>query len=64
MDGMQASLQEDLHEVVEFSILASPAHPFDPMEKAMKDLGGRTLSNTEHIHKGWTLIKEIPYPQN
>jgi Ca2+-transporting ATPase len=30
------------------------------MEKAMKELGGRTLSNTEHIHKDWKLLREYP----
>jgi Ca2+-transporting ATPase len=54
------SLPESVHQVVEFSILASPTDPFDPMEKAMKELGGRTLANTEHIHKDWTLIREYP----
>ncbi len=60
VDGKQVSLPEGLHEIVEFSILASPNDPFDPMEKAMKDLGGRTLANTEHIHKDWTLVREYP----
>ncbi len=54
------SLPEPLHQIVEYSILASPADPFDPMEKAMKELGGRTLSNTEHIHRDWTLLREYP----
>ena len=56
----QATLPEDLHEVVEYSILASPVDPFDPMEKAMKELGGRTLAHTEHLHKDWTLLREYP----
>ena len=56
----QVALPEKFHEVVEFSILASPEDPFDPMEKAMKELGGRTLINTEHIHKDWTLVREYP----
>src|SRR5512135_63740 len=51
VDGDQVALPENLHEVVEFSILASPPDPFDPMEKAMKDLGARTLAHTEHIHR-------------
>jgi len=54
------SLPESLHEVVEYSVLASPTDPFDPMEKAMRDLGGRALSNTEHIHRDWTLVREYP----
>ena len=60
VDGKQLILPENLHEVVEYSILATPLDPFDPMEKAMKELGGRTLMNTEHIHKDWTLVKEYP----
>jgi Ca2+-transporting ATPase len=54
------SLPERMHPIIEFSILASPSDPFDPMEKAMKELGGRTLANTEHIHKDWKLIREYP----
>ncbi len=60
VDNQQRSLPEKLHEVVEYSILASPDDPFDPMEKAMKELGGRTLAGTEHIHADWILVKEYP----
>ena len=56
----QASLAESLHEVVEYSILASPTDPFDPMEKAIKELGMRTLQNTEHLHANWSLLREYP----
>jgi P-type Ca2+ transporter type 2C len=56
----QAVLPENLHEIVEYSLLASPADPFDPMEKAMKELGTRTLMNTEHLHQNWTLLREYP----
>jgi Ca2+-transporting ATPase len=60
VESQQLALPERLHEVVEYSLLASPTDPFDPMEKAMKELGGRTLLNTEHLHKDWTLLKEYP----
>jgi len=53
-------LPEDFHEVVEYSILASPVDPFDPMEKAMKELGERVLIKTEHLHSSWTLQREYP----
>jgi Ca2+-transporting ATPase len=56
----EAALAEELHEVVEYSILASPSDPFDPMEKAMKELGARTLLNTEHLHENWTFLREYP----
>ncbi len=60
VDNKQLLLPEHLHEVVEYSILASPPDPFDPMEKAMKELGGRTLAHTDHLHKNWTLEREYP----
>ncbi|MBS4016375.1 MAG: cation-translocating P-type ATPase [Candidatus Latescibacteria bacterium] len=60
----QSSLPEDLHTIVEASILASPADPFDPMEKAMKELGIRTLNNTEHLHYDWQLLREYPLLEN
>ncbi|MCX6053521.1 MAG: cation-translocating P-type ATPase [Chloroflexi bacterium] len=60
VDGKQLSLAENMHEIVEYSILASPEDPFDPMEKAMRELGGRTLTNTEHLHQDWALVKEYP----
>lgn len=54
------TLPEIFHEVVEYSILSSPADPFDPMEKAFKELGERTLARTEHLHASWTLQREYP----
>jgi Ca2+-transporting ATPase len=53
-------LHDDLHEIVEFSMLSSQAHPFDPMEKALRDLGNKTLAKTEHLHDDWTLVEEYP----
>ena len=53
-------IPEVFHEVVEFSILASPADPFDPMEKAMREFGQLTLANTEHLHNDWTFMREYP----
>jgi len=58
------SLPENFHEVIEFSILASQISPFDPMEKALKELGNQALSNTEHLHNNWTLVQEYPLSQN
>jgi Ca2+-transporting ATPase len=54
------TLPEAVHEVVEYAILASPPDPFDPMERAMKELGEKALSNTEHLHRDWLLEKEYP----
>lgn len=54
------SLPDAFHEVIEYSILASPIDPFDPMEKAIRVLGEQTLVNTEHLHSTWTLQREYP----
>jgi P-type Ca2+ transporter type 2C len=55
-----APLPEVLHELVEFCILASQRDPFDPMEKAFKQLGESYLANTEHLHYDWKLLREYP----
>ncbi len=53
-------LPEPFHESVEFAILASHRDPFDPMEKAFRQLGLRYLAQTEHLHDDWTLVREYP----
>ena len=66
-DGQSWSLREGrhaipeaFHETVEYSILASSRDPFDPMEKAFRDLGEDSLRSTEHLHPDWTLAHEYP----
>ena len=54
------TLPEAVHELVEFCILASQRDPFDPMEKAFKQLGDRYLAHTEHLHDDWLLLREYP----
>ncbi|HET7833596.1 MAG TPA: cation-translocating P-type ATPase [Gallionella sp.] len=53
-----SELPEPWHELVEFGILASERAPFDPMERALHDLGKRTLSGSEHLHDDWELVHE------
>jgi Ca2+-transporting ATPase len=60
----QEPLPEAFHEIVEFSILASEKDPFDPMEKALRQLGYHTLIRTEHLHEDWTLVHEYPLSQS
>ncbi len=55
-----AVLPEAVHKIVEYSLLASPADPFDPMERAMHELGQLALANTEHLHSDWALLREYP----
>jgi Ca2+-transporting ATPase len=56
-DGVLA-LPEELHELVEYAILASRIDPYDPMERAFLDLGQATLGGTEHLHRDWALVRE------
>jgi P-type Ca2+ transporter type 2C len=53
-------LPESVHQLVEFSILASQSDPFDPMEKAMRELGNYALAGTEHLHGDWELLRAYP----
>jgi P-type Ca2+ transporter type 2C len=55
-----SAMPEGFHELIEFSILASQLDPFDPMEKAIKQLGDEYLRNTEHLHGDWELVHEYP----
>lgn len=52
-------LPEPFHELVEFAMLATPADPFDPMEKAIQNFGLHWLTDTEHVHAEWSA--EIEY---
>lgn len=55
-----APLPEAFHRLIEFGILASRKDPFDPMEKALRELGTRQLARTEHLHDNWSLVQEYP----
>ena len=62
-DTVQAgdtSLQEALHGVLEFAVLASHRRAFDPMESAIGSAGQRLLADTEHLHTDWALIDDYP----
>jgi Ca2+-transporting ATPase len=58
--GAAKDLPEPFHELVEFGILSSQRDPFDPMEKAIHEVGKTFLAKTEHIHSDWELIREYP----
>ncbi|HJW10470.1 MAG TPA: HAD-IC family P-type ATPase, partial [Albitalea sp.] len=55
-----APLQEELHGVLEFAVLASHRRAFDPMESAIAEAGQRLLADTEHLHADWTLVDDYP----
>ncbi|NVD71849.1 cation-translocating P-type ATPase [Duganella sp. BJB1802] len=54
------ALQEELHGLLEYAVLASHRRAFDPMESAIGEAGARLLANTEHLHADWTLIDDYP----
>ena len=56
----KAPLPEEFHELVEFGILAGNRDPFDPMEKALIELGETFLLDSEHLHGQWELVHEYP----
>jgi len=47
-----SELPEAFHRLAEFAMLATPADPFDPMEKAIQHFGHQWLTGTEHVHDG------------
>jgi Ca2+-transporting ATPase len=58
--SMEEPAHEVFHELLEYGILGSELDPFDPMEKAFKELGARCLGNTEHLHDDWRIVHEYP----
>lgn len=62
-DSPENSPPDFCHELAEFSILACKSDPFDPMEKALKQISKGSFSKTEHVHDDWTLLQEYPLSQ-
>jgi len=60
----EAPLPEEFHTLAEYAVLASPVDPFDPMDKAFRELGDRYLRGTEHVHADWELVREYPLSES
>jgi len=58
--GKNECLDEEFHELIEFGYLASQKDPFDPLEKEIKKSTEKFISDTEHVHDGWKLVREYP----
>lgn len=58
------ALPETYHDLFEYGYLASQKDPFDPIEKEIKDATQTYLSNTEHVHDTWQLVREYPLSKN
>ena len=56
----QDGFPEAFHATLEHAVLASHREPFDPMEKAIREIGLAALDGTGHLHDGWTLVDEYP----
>lgn len=57
-------LPERFHQVAETAVLASQSDPFDPIEKAIHQLGNPALLGQEHTHKNWQLEREYPLSED
>ena len=53
-------LPQRFHDLVTCAILASQKDPFDPMEKAIRDLGQLRLPDSGSLHGDWELVREYP----
>ncbi|MBF0387947.1 MAG: cation-translocating P-type ATPase [Candidatus Omnitrophica bacterium] len=58
--GVNHELVATAHELIEYGILASQLDPFDPIDKAIQQVGKTALEGTEHIHHNWTRVKAYP----
>jgi Ca2+-transporting ATPase len=54
------TIPNEFHSLIEFAILASKEHSFDPMEKALVKVVESKLIDSEHLHKDWKLVQEYP----
>jgi len=54
----ESGFPDEFHEIIEYGILSSQINPFDPMERAITNMGEAYLQNTEHIHTNWQMVKE------
>ncbi len=54
------SLPEQFLRIIEYGVLASKPNPFDPMERALRQIGDRVLVRPGNLHKDWTLVQEYP----
>ncbi len=52
------TMPPDLHELLEYAMLASESRPTDPMERAIMELGAQHLQGTERLHPEWVLAHE------
>jgi len=57
-------LHENCHAIVEYGTLASQSDPFDPMEKAIRELSDIYLKDTDHVHYDGEMVQEYSLSKN
>lgn len=55
-----AAMPEMFHPLLEYGVLASKKEIFDPMERALHQMGDEYLSKTEHWHDQWQMMRDYP----
>jgi len=55
---------EDFCALAEFAALASPIDPFDPMDRAVRELGGRIGLQVGNRSSNWRLVREYPVTES
>lgn len=54
------AMSHAFHPVLEYAVLSSRRHAFDPMETAISSAGQYWLQGSEHLHADWTLVSDYP----
>ena len=55
-----AAMSEMFHPLLEYGVLASKKEIFDPMERALHQMGDEYLNKTEHGHDQWEMVRDYP----
>lgn len=55
-----AAMPEIFHPLLEYGVLASKKEIFDPMERALHQMGDEYLRKTEHWHDQWEMVRDYP----
>lgn len=55
-----AEMPEMFHRLIEYGVLASKKEIFDPMERALHQMGGEYLGKTKHWHDQWEMVRDYP----
>lgn len=63
VDLNSAPLAEHFHPLVEFALLSTRSDPFDPMERAINELGLGPWVDDAHRHKDWRMVRGYPLSQ-